>query len=117
MLEVCRHIESNGRNLMVWLRFLYQFKFQMLSSGADLSAVSVVIDILGQENRGAVTRSERLELLQDSENLGVIWAKLISESTSTTGVAISVVMCELTYLSMRAVNSGRFSSFIVNPAA
>ena len=67
MLEVGRHIEGDGRNLMVRLRFLYQFKLQMLSSGAHLSAVSVVIDILGQENRGTVTRSERLELLQDSE--------------------------------------------------
>ena len=76
MLEVCRHIEGDGRNLMIWLRFLYQFKFQMLSSGAYLSAVSVVIDILGHENRGTVTRSERLELLQNPEkfrrNLGKI---------------------------------------------
>ena len=39
----------------------------MLSSRAHLSAVSVIIDILGQENRRTVARSERLELFQHAE--------------------------------------------------
>ena len=69
MVEEISHIECNGRDVMVRMRFLDKFKLEMASLGTDLSSVTVVIYIIGKEHRGIVSRSERLELLQDTEEL------------------------------------------------
>jgi len=69
VVEVVGHIEGYRRNVMVRLRFLDELELEVPALGTYLADISIVIYIVCTENRHAVARSERLELLQDAEEL------------------------------------------------
>ena len=48
---------------------LDEFEFQMPSLSSDLASIAVVVDVLGEEYRCRVLRSERLELLEYAQEL------------------------------------------------
>ena len=60
-------LEGYGRNLVERLLLVDQVQLHVDSTGADLTAVATVGDILGKEYRIGVAWTERLELLQETE--------------------------------------------------
>ena len=69
VFEAGGHVEADGGNLVVGLRFLDEFELEVLAGGANLAAVAVVVDVFGEEDRGLVAGAEGLELLEDAEEL------------------------------------------------
>ena len=77
MVKVLGQVEGYGGDVMVRLVLLNQFELQMFGlrpSGsvirirhADFPSITVVIDVFGDEHRGLVSRTERLELLEQTE--------------------------------------------------
>ena len=67
MVEMLGLVERDCGNGPVWLRLLDQLQLEMASIRPDLAHIAVVIDILCQEDRSAVPRPERLELLEYPE--------------------------------------------------
>ena len=55
--------------MVIWMGLLDEFQLEVSSFCTDLSDASVVIYIVCPEDRHAVARSERLELLEDSQEL------------------------------------------------
>ena len=69
MIKIISHIESYRRDMMVRVRLLNEFKLEVTTLGTYLATHSVVIDIVCTEYRRRVSRSERLELLEDTKEL------------------------------------------------
>ena len=69
MVEERGHIEGYGGDMVVRVRFLDEFELEMASFSTYLASHSVVIYVFGKEYRGAVSRAERLELLQYAQEL------------------------------------------------
>ncbi len=69
MVEEVGHIEGDGGDMVIWMRFLDEFELEMASLSTDLTSHSVVIDVLCKEYRSGIPGAERLELLQDTEEL------------------------------------------------
>ena len=69
VVEEVGHVERYCRDVMVRMRLLDEFEFEMAAFCTDLASHSIVVDILRQEDRSTVAGSERLELLQDTQEL------------------------------------------------
>ena len=70
VVVVIGHIEADGGNLAVRLAFLHEVQLQVHTAGAHLAAVTGIVHIFREENRVAVAGAERLELLEDTGELG-----------------------------------------------
>ena len=70
MFEMFRTVKCYGRYMSVWLIFLDKLKFHMSVVRAHLATITIVVDILCNEYRRLVARAERLELLEQPEELG-----------------------------------------------
>ena len=70
MVEMFGLVESYRRKMTVRLRFLDQFELEMSGICPHLATVAVVIDIFRQEYGRRISRSERLELLQNPDEFG-----------------------------------------------
>lgn len=66
-----RHIEGDGRDLVIWLRLLNQVQLHVHATGTDLASRPRIIDILRLEHGIVIARAERLELLEYAEELRV----------------------------------------------
>ena len=69
MFEIVRHIEGYCRYVMVRMRLLDELKLEMTAFCTYLTAHSVVIDMVCTEHRSSVSRTEGLELLENTEEL------------------------------------------------
>ena len=69
MVKEVGHIEAYCRDVMVWMRLLYELELEVTAFRTYLAAHSVVIHVLRKEYRRAVARTEWLELLQYTEEL------------------------------------------------
>ena len=63
------HIEGYGRDVMIWMRFLDELELEVASFSSHLAAHTVVIYIVSTEYWCMVARAERLDLLEDPEEL------------------------------------------------
>ena len=63
VVEVSRHVECDCRYMMIWMGLLDKFELEVSSLRSNLADASVVIYVVCAEDRHAVARSERLELL------------------------------------------------------
>ena len=69
MVEEISHVERYGRDMMVRMRLLNEFKLEMTAFCSYLTSHSVVIYVFSKEHRRCVSRTERLELLEDTQEL------------------------------------------------
>ena len=69
MVEEIRHVEGDGRNLMIWLVFLKEVQLDVYTAGAYLAGIADVIHALCEEERIVVPGTERLELFEYTEEL------------------------------------------------
>ena len=66
--EVC-HIECYRTDMMVRMGLLNEFQFEMASLCANLASIAVVIDVFRKENQCSIAGTERLELLENPQEL------------------------------------------------
>lgn len=78
---------------------------------------SVVVHVMGTEDRFGVVGTKRVELFKSLQNLGVISRKSISALMSITALVCSGRICCETNSSKRSVKAGTFSTFMDSPAA
>ena len=69
MVEEISHVERYGRDMMVRMRLLNEFKLEMTTFCSYLTSHSVIIYIFSKKHRCCVSRTERLELLEDTQEL------------------------------------------------
>ena len=69
VVEEVGHVEGDGGDVVIRMRLLDEFEFEVAAFCTYLAAHAVVIHIFRQEYRSAVARAERLELLEDAEEL------------------------------------------------
>ena len=67
MVEIVGHIKGYGRYMMVRMRLLNELKLKMTAFSTHLASHAVVIYVIGTEDRSRISRSERLELLEDTK--------------------------------------------------
>ena len=69
MVEIVRHIECYCRYMVVRMRLLDEFELKMSSLSSYFTSHTVIIDVIGTEHRSSITWTERLELLEDTQEL------------------------------------------------
>ena len=69
VVERAGHIEANRRDVPSRVVLLDELELEVSALGPHLASVAVVVDVLREENRHRVLRAERLELLEDAQEL------------------------------------------------